>query len=577
MVSNQDKHWIQKSDYINDCIKFTFQIQEVADMKLKNLSTPWKIGITIGIIISGIIVLGAVSLFGSGSINKRVVNLYTQELKPLISLNGIKGAMYRYRDRTLRFTLEGGDENSVRHIEHMSKQKERVQAGIDKYKETRLSPEEKRHITEFEKKWKEFVNIVENEVIPLVSNNTYETNIRKAENIFFRKALPIFREARDNLNSLIKYQEKRAHRRFQNANKIYSNVMGITWSVIFLVIILAILLKLNLIKSIRVPLSEIQSSMKELSKGNLTVKTSYTSRDEFGQTLNSFSESLKSLNSAIREAKQVANENSNISDELAATAHHVSANVEKMARSVQVIRKEGESVLSTIKEINDGAIKARDVIKGAMKELSETQDKMEEVGNAVKHVADNELELSRGIEKLKERSSEISSIVKMISDIAEQTDILSLNAAIEAARAGDSGRGFTVVAEEVRKLAHKIKQSLNHIQEIISTINESVVEIANQMRKNSGAITDLSKFAEEIGRRFKTMSESMKTADLTYDDILKGFQENKVAVEEIIKQIKEIDQLATGNAKSVEEIATATEHLRDITVELNKRLDRFTT
>ncbi len=546
-------------------------------MKLRNLSTPWKIGITIGIIISGIIVLGAVSLLGAGSINKRVVNLYTQELKTLISLNGIKGAMYRYRDRTLRFTLEGGDKNALRHLEHMSKQKERIQASIDEYKKTRLSLEERKYLTEFENKWNEFVHVVENEVIPLVKSGTNETTIREAGNIFFRKALPIFREARDNLNSLIEYQEKRAQIRFQNANKIYSNVMGITWSVIFLVIILAILLKLNLIKSIRTPLSEIQNSMKELSKGNLTIKTSYTSRDEFGQTLNSFSESLKSLNSAIREAKQVANENSNISDELAATTHNVSVNVERMAKSVQVIRKEGESVLSTIEEINEGAIKARDMIKEAIKELSETQDKMEEVGNAVKHVADNELELSRGIEKLKERSSEISSIVKMISDIAEQTDILSLNAAIEAARAGDSGRGFAVVAEEVRKLAHKIKQSLNHIQDIIKTINESVSEIANQMRKNSSAITELSKFAEEIGQRFKTMSESMKTADLTYEDILKGFQENKIAVEEIIKQIKEIDQLATENAKSVEEIAAATEHLRDITVELNKRLDRFTT
>jgi len=72
-------------------------------MILKNLSASWKIGLTIGTIIFGIVVLGVVSLIGSGSINKRVVNLYTQELKTLIALNEMKGAMYRYRDRTIRF------------------------------------------------------------------------------------------------------------------------------------------------------------------------------------------------------------------------------------------------------------------------------------------------------------------------------------------------------------------------------------------------------------------------------------------------------------------------------------------
>jgi len=546
-------------------------------MIMRNLSTPWKIGITIGIIIIGIIILGIVSLVGSGSINKRVVNLYTQELKTLIALNAIKGAMYRYRDRTLRFILEAGEDDAIRHLEHMSVQKKRVWSGIEDYKKTRLSEEEREYVKSFEEKWNEFVSLVENKVIPKISDSTDKTTIREVESIFLRNALPIFREARDSLNSLIQYQEKRAHRRYKNSERIYSSIMGITWVVIFSVIVLALLLKMNLIKSIKNPLSEIQNSMRELSSGNLTVKTQYSSRDEFGQTLNDFAESINSLGSAIKEAKMVANENSNISDELAATAHHVSNNVEDMAKSVQVIKDEGESVLATIREVNDGAVKARDLIKEAIKELGQTQQKMEEISDAVRNVANNELELSRGIERLQERSSEISSIVKMISEIAEQTNVLSLNAAIEAARAGESGRGFAVVADEVRKLAQKIQQSLEHIHSIIETINSSIVEIANQMRVNSQAILDLSRFAEEMGERFRAMSESMRTADSTYEDILHGFQENKGAVEEIIRQIKEIDQLATANAKSVEEIATATEQLRNVTVELNRKLDKFTT
>ena len=241
-----------------------------------------------------------------------------------------------------------------------------------------------------------------------------------------------------------------------------------------------------------------------------------------------------------------------------------------------MIRERGEEVIDTINSMNEKAVQSKDLINRAMSELEGTKAKMEEVSVAVKNVAQNELQLSKRIDELKEHSEKVRSIVKIISDIAEQTNVLSLNAAIEAARAGESGRGFSVVAEEVRKLASRIQQSLEHIQGIIDTINEAVESISSQMRRNSDAIMELSQFAEEVGRKFAIMSESMSTANLSYDEILKSFIENKASIEEIIKQLKEIDQLAQANAKSVEEIAGATEQLRDITVELNKKLDRFT-
>ena len=137
-------------------------------MKMRDFSTPWKIGITIGIIIAGIIMLAAVSLIGSGSINKRVVNLYTQELKPLIALNSMKGAMYRYRDRTLRFILEAGDEDASRHIKHLKDQKIRIQTQIDKYKSTRLSDEERKYVAGFEEQWRKFAQIVEGQALPIL-------------------------------------------------------------------------------------------------------------------------------------------------------------------------------------------------------------------------------------------------------------------------------------------------------------------------------------------------------------------------------------------------------------------------
>ncbi len=542
-------------------------------MRFKNLSTSWKIGTTIAVIILGIIFLGFISLRSSGEINKRVVNLYTQELKPLILLNKAKGAMYRFRDRTLRYLLEFGEPDASRHLAHLAAQKERLMKNLNLYKETRLSEEEKKFLDGFESKWKEFIKHIEQDVLMSIENN----NIEEAKKNFFKVALPIFRQARDDLNSLIEYQEKRAQRRFVNANKIYANIQKITWIVIISVISGATFLMFNLIKSINKPLSEIQTSINHLSKGDLTFKTEYRSKDEFGQTLTMLESALKNLNSIINDAKQVAHENSGIAMELSSTAHTVSSNVEGMAQSVQVIRSEGENIMNTINDTADKAVKAKDLIKGATNELNETKNKINEIGTAVKNVADNELKLSKNIEDLQHHTKKIDSIIKIISDIAEQTNVLSLNAAIEAARAGESGRGFSVVAEEVRKLAQKIQDSLEHIQSIVDTIDQSMAKIATQMKKNSEAILKLSQFAEQIGDKFKLMSYSMNTAEESYDEILRGFVENKTAIEKIIQQIKEIDELALSNAKSVEEIAGATEQLRTITEELNERLNKFKT
>lgn len=542
---------------------------------IKNMPTSWKIGFTMGIIIAGIIFLGIFSLKSSSSINKRVVNLYTQELKPLIALNSVKGAMYRFRDRTLRYILEAGDKDAYRHLEHLEEQEKRVIEEISRYKSTRLSKEEENYLKNFEEKWQIFAKIVKDEVIPAVKKEI--GGGVKADEIFFKKALPVFREARDNLNALIEYQEKRAHKRYRNANKIYSNVINTTWTVIITIVLLSAILAFNLLKSIRTPLSEIQSSMKTLSQGSLTIKTKYNSKDEFGQTLSMLNEALESLNSAIKEAKQVANENSNISDELATTAHHVSNNVEEMAKSVQVIKGEGEATINRINEITEGIVNAKELIENANRELIETKDKMDEVGEKVKLIAKNELDLAKRIERLEDHSKEVGSIVKIIADIAEQTNILALNAAIEAARAGESGRGFAVVAEEVRKLAQKIQNSLSNIEEILNTMVVSVSQIADQMRKNSEAIMELSKFSQEVVNKFEVMSRSIHTANESYEDIVHGFIENKAAMEKVINQIKEIDLLAEANAKSVEEIAAATEQLRNITVDLNRKLDKFTT
>ncbi len=541
-------------------------------MVFRNLKVVYKIGFTLFLIIAGMLIIGLVNLRDASRINKRVNNLYTQEIKPLTILNSAKGAMYRYRDRTLRFLLETeGDRD--RHIEHLTNQKQRLTNAISDYKETRLSEEEEMFLREFERIWNEYISEVENKVIPLAK----EGRIEQAKDVFFSSSLAKFRRARDALNNLIQYQEKRAHRRYINANKIYESSRNISILLLGLTMGLSTLLGFNLIKSIKKPVSEVQDAITKLSNKDLTVKTDYESKDELGQTLTMLGSALSELNSAINEAKQVSNENSSIANELSATATQVSNNVENMATSVQVIREEGENVLNVINSTLTEAMQAKDIIKNASMELSNSKDKILQLSNAVKEAAQSEILLAEKIKGLREHSKEIHSIVKLIADIAEQTNLLALNAAIEAARAGEHGRGFSIVADEIRKLSQKIQSSLSSVSEIIDLMTSSVEDVSKQMQQNSSLIMQLSKTAMDISATIDDIVSKVGSASNSYESVMEGFLNNKKAVEQIINQIKEIDNLAASNARSVEEIASATEQLRLITEELRKKLDGFKT
>ncbi len=541
--------------------------------KFRNLSVSRKIGLTVFLILVGILALGVLNLRDAARINKRVNNLYTQELKPLIALNSIKGAMYRYRDRTVRYLSEADSQDRERHLKHLETQKQRIFTEIDKYRETRLSKEEADLLNKFESVWKEYVKEVETKVIPLANQGMVE----EAKMQFFKSALQKFRQARDSINSLITYQEKRAYRRYVNANRIYENVRNISIVLLLALIGVSAALGFNLIKSIKNPVFEVQDAIKKLSEGNLMFTKGYESKDEMGKTLSMLGEALNSLNLAINEAKQVANENSSISDELSSTTTEVSKQIENMVTSVQVMKEEGENVIGVVNTTIGDAHKARDIIDSAAAELNKSKDKVLEISQAVKNFADNELTLAKKVEGLKEHSKEVVSIANIISDIAEQTNLLALNTAIEAARAGEHGRGFAVVADEIRKLSQKIQDSLESVDKIVDTIIASIEDVSQQMQHNSNMVLQLSESAVEISKVIDEVVNRVASAKDSYKKVVEGFMENKAAVENIIQKLKDIDEVATVNARSIEEISATAEQLRLVTEELRGKLSAFKT
>ena len=328
-----------------------------------------------------------------------------------------------------------------------------------------------------------------------------------------------------------------------------------------------------IIRSIIKPLSELKETAITISNGDLTEKVVVTSNDVIGQLGQAFNDMQESLKVLVQKVEQSAEHVASSAEELTASAEQTSSATEQVATSIQEVSSSAElqtngvdqnaqaldDVSKSVTNIADRSVKVSELSRQTTAQATEGGKAVLNTVNQMNSIHTSVAESNKMIKSLHMRSKEVSSILDVITGIANQTNLLALNAAIEAARAGEHGKGFAVVADEVRKLAEQSQQSAKEIHTIIQGIEHDTESSVHIMSRVTDDVQAGVKVSNEAIEKFNQILQSTKEITPQMEEVSATAQQISAAVQEVSATANELAIIAQENAATSEEVAAATE------------------
>lgn len=361
------------------------------------------------------------------------------------------------------------------------------------------------------------------------------------------------------------------------ANKASSALVSLM-SIFFVASILILFVLVMIIKVLIIsPINNLKAIAKDISsgRGDLTKRLEEKTNDEIGKTSHAFNKFIGKVQDMVLNVIVSGQRTHQDIEDVNKTLLSITNRMSEERKILHQTTSFSSEVQNTLRESIEDSIQTSKKVDSAVQNLSIVHSEVDELVEFVQDTSQKENEIAVSLSELSKDAENIKSVLGVIVDIADQTNLLALNAAIEAARAGEHGRGFAVVADEVRKLAERTQKSLSEINATISVIVQSIMDASALIDKNAKSVEKLVDHTSSVKNKILDTSSFIQEASViakNSEHISKTLADN---TKNIIENIEHIDNLSTQNKTSLEDIELKVKKVQESSKELNEQLGLF--
>lgn len=537
-----------------------------------NLSTRAKLLLGFGIMIALLAAVSTISYRDTSYLRASQKALFEEDLSIVFNLMNLRNAINRERIVLLSLTVADSTEQT-KLLPMLTQESAAIASLSSKLLEHKtIDAAFAQKLDQLILAQQEYVAIRDRNVIPALNAGKRS----EAGAAIIGPLQQKFQALRDTADQVSEQQFAEAEKRMRQSEVLVSNAQTTLMAANLVSIVLGLALVLWLDRVIATPLKKTTVVAQQIATGDLTVKVPATgSQDEVGQL-------LRALDSMVKEWRQLMKETNTGIVTLSAAASEIRAGTMQTSAGATETAAAVSETTATVEEVKQTALlssqKAR-MVSDAAQKAAQTADAgrqaIEDGVEGMERIQDQMESIAETIVRLSERSQAIAEIIATVNGLAEQSNLLAVNAAIEAAKAGEQGKGFSVVAQEVKNLADQSKQATKQVRQILSDIQKGISTAVMTTEQGAKTVANGVEQTTEAGNVIKILADSISDAAQAAAQIAASSQQQLAGMDQVAMAMENIKQVSAENAAGSKQSEMSAQNLHELGQKLKQLSERF--